>query len=90
MADLADARWKFLKKKAENPFIWDYVPNMDVTPALEHNIASWYHYLIEMLMWMVEIVRVDIIAEVSMMVSHMAMPREGHLEAVLHVFAFLR
>ena len=31
----------------------------------------------------------DIITEVSMMASHMDMPREGHLEAVLHVFVFL-
>ena len=33
--------------------------------------------------------RVDIITEVSMMTSQMYMPREGHLEAVLRVFAFL-
>ena len=38
---------------------------------------------------MVEIGRVDIITEVSMMVSQMAMPRELHLEAVLYFFAFL-
>ena len=39
---------------------------------------------------MVEIGRVDIITEVSMMESQMAMSREGHLEAVLHMLAFLR
>ena len=33
---------------------------------------------------------VDIISEVFMMASQMDMHREGHLEAVLHVFAFLR
>ena len=37
-----------------------------------------------------EIGRVDIITKRSMMASHMAMPREGNLEAVLHVFAFIR
>ena len=41
-------------------------------------------------MWMVEIGRVDIITKVSMISQNMAMPREGHLEAVLHVFAFIR
>ena len=40
-------------------------------------------------MWMVEIGRLNIITEVSMMASHIDMPREGHLEAVLHVFSFL-
>ena len=37
-----------------------------------------------------EIDRVDIIFEVSMMASQMLIPREVHLEAVLHVFLFLR
>ena len=31
----------------------------------------------------------DIITEVSMIASYMAMTREGHLEAVFHMFAFL-
>jgi hypothetical protein len=36
---------------------------------------------------MVEIGRLDIITEVSLVASHMAMPREGHLDAdVLHIF----
>ena len=38
---------------------------------------------------MVEICIVDIITEVSMMASHMEMPRKVHLEAVLHLFLFL-
>ena len=36
-----------------------------------------------------EIGRMDIITKVSMVESHMAMPREGHLEVVLYVFPFL-
>ena len=36
-----------------------------------------------------EVGRVDIITEVSMMASQMAMPREGNLEVVFHVLAFL-
>ena len=39
---------------------------------------------------MVEIRRVDIITEVLLMASQMAMPREGHLDAILHIFGFLR
>ena len=38
---------------------------------------------------MVELGRVDICLEVSMMFSHMAMPRDGHLEQVLHIFLYL-
>ena len=39
---------------------------------------------------MIEIGRVDIITEVSTLALQMAMPREGHTEAVFHVFAYLK
>ena len=38
---------------------------------------------------MVDLGRVDIIAEVSLLASHLAQPREGHLEAVFIVVAYL-
>ena len=78
------------KKKADNPFIGDYAPAMDDTLALEHELASLYKSMIGILRWMAEIGIVDIITEVAMMAPNMAMPREAHLETVLHVFAFLR
>ena len=37
-----------------------------------------------------ELGRVDIITEVSKLASHMALPREGHLEAVFHIFSYLK
>ena len=49
---------------------------MDETPALDQYLSSWYQYLIGMLRWMVKIGREDIITEVSMMPSYMAMLRE--------------
>ena len=39
---------------------------------------------------MLEIVRIDICCEVSMMSSHLALPREGHLDQVFHIFAYLK
>ena len=39
---------------------------------------------------MVELGRVDICLEVSMMSSHMAMPRKGHLAQLLHIFSYLK
>ena len=36
-----------------------------------------------------ELGSVDINVEVSMMSSHLAMPREGHMQELLHVFAYL-
>jgi len=39
---------------------------------------------------MVEMGRVDIITDVSMLSSFVAMPREGHLSQVLHIFVYLK
>src|SRR6476620_7482436 len=39
---------------------------------------------------MVEIGQVDIITEVSTLASHLALPQEGHLEAVFHIFGYLK
>jgi len=63
---------------------------MDTSPVLNAELASWYASLVGMLRWMVEIGQVHIITEVSLVASHMAMPREGHLDAVLHIFGYLK
>ena len=39
---------------------------------------------------MVNLGRVDICLEVSMMSSHLALPREGHLEQLYHIFAHIK
>jgi hypothetical protein len=52
--------------------------------------AAYYQSLIGILRWIVELDRVDICLEVSMMSSHVALPREGHLEQVFHIFAHLK
>ena len=81
--------WK-LPSKAETPIQTSYRPELDVTPVLGSNLSAYYMSLIGILRWMVELGRVDIYLEVSMMSSHMAMPRVGHLEQVLHIFAHLK
>jgi hypothetical protein len=39
--------------------------------------------------WSAELGRIDILTEISELASHLAMPREGHLEAVFRLFNFL-
>jgi hypothetical protein len=39
--------------------------------------------------WCVELVRIDIIIEVSMLPTYICLPHEGHLEAVFHVYAYM-
>ena len=78
-----------MPKKAANPFPGDYEPELDTTPILYPELLLWYASRIRMLRWMVEISRVDIIMEVSKMASKMVLPREGHLDALMHIFGFL-
>ena len=68
-----------------------YRPELDVSPELNATDGAYYHQsLIGILRWMVELGRVDITLEVSMMSSHLALPREGHLEQVFHIFGYLK
>ena len=78
-----------MPKKAANPFPGDYEPKLDTILILNPELLSWYASLIRMLQWMVEIGRVDIITEVLKMASQMASPRDGHLDALMHIFGFL-
>ena len=75
--------------KALTPIRTSYRPELDVTPELRPADSSYYQSLIGILRWMVELGRVDICLEVSMLSSHLALPREGHLEQVFHIFAYL-
>ena len=76
--------------KANDVIPKGYRPEIDVTPELEPGEASYYASLIGILRWMVELGRVDICTEVSMMSSHLALPRKGHLETIFHMFAHLK
>lgn len=81
---------KHLKEKglslARNAAPNDYSPELDVTEPLGPNDITHFQSQIGILRWMVEMGRVDIIAEVSLLASHLALPRVGHLEAVYRIF----
>jgi hypothetical protein len=77
------------KLKAEAPFKTGYRPEIDVNRELVGDEASYYQSLIGILRWIVELVRVDICLKVSLMSSHLELPREGHLEALFHIYLCL-
>ena len=79
-----------LPRKADTPIQTTYRPELDVTTELNATEASYYQSLIGILRWIVELGRVDICLEVSMMSSHLALPRQGHLQQLLHMFAYLK
>ena len=77
------------QRKTQRPMAKEYRPELDVSPELEPRQAQRYQQLIGMLRWAVELGRVDIMYEVSLLSSHLALPREGHLEAAYGIFAYL-
>ena len=52
-------------------------------PELDEKDSVYYQSLIGILRWGVELGRVNICLEVSMMSAHLALPRKGHLDQVL-------
>ena len=77
-------RGKGLAAKAPAPMSNGHRPEIDITPELGEEDATYYHSLVGVLRLIVELGRVDINVEVSMLSSHLALPREGHLAELFH------
>ena len=63
-----------LPKSASNMFMMKYAPKTDKSPAFNVNDASYFESLTIILPWTVEIGSIDIVTEISMLLSHLAYP----------------
>ena len=79
-----------LPYKCSIPFSNGYHPEVDTTPELKSDGVQYYQELVGVLRWAIEIGRVDILLEVSLLSSHLALSRQGHLEQVMHIFGYLK
>jgi hypothetical protein len=79
-----------LPGKCVTPFSCSYEPWMETSAELKADGVQYFQELIGVLRWAVEIGRVDILLEVSLLSTYLAMPREGHLEQALHIFGYLK
>ena len=79
-----------LPRRSETPMSSDYTPELDATTELESDGIPMYQKIIRELRWAIEIGRVDIRHEVSAISSYQTDPRDGHLQQILHIFAFLK
>ena len=77
-------------KRVSGPFPTDYRPELDVTMELKGEETSYFFSQVGVLRWIVELGRIDIVTEVSSLASCLALPRKGHLEAMFHLFAYLK
>ena len=63
-----------MPKKVENPFKMGYDPELDTSSELDPDTVSYYLTVIGILRWMIELGRIDIIMEVTLLSSHIALP----------------
>ena len=63
-----------MPKKVENSFKLGYDLELDTSPELDLDATSYYLTIIDILRWMIELGRIDIITEFSLLSSHVALP----------------
>ena len=81
---------KKLPPNPKSPWTTNYRPEVDVPSELSPSNAAYYQSLIGVLRWICKLGQVDITMETSAMASMMASPREGHLNQLFRMFAFLK
>jgi hypothetical protein len=78
------------KRAGERKFQQNYRPEIGTSPELNDELGTRYLQLIGILRCAIEIGRIDIITEVSMLSQHQYKPREGHIDAVYRIFWYLK
>jgi hypothetical protein len=79
-----------LPSKCYSPLPDKYRPELDTSAELKADGVQYYQELIGVLRWAVELGRVDLLLETSLMSSHLALPRIGHLERLYQMFGYLK
>jgi len=79
-----------LRNRIDRPLPLSYRPEVDISPPLLPEMTTRFQTGLGILCWIVELGRLDILTEVSMLSAHNALPREGHLEAMYHIFSYLK
>ena len=79
-------RWN---KNLKVAIIQKYQPEIDISDELGNGLATRFQQMIGILRWSVELRRIDIITEVSMLLSNNVSPFAGHLETAYQIFKYL-
>jgi len=77
-------------KKVTTPLPTNFHPEIDTTAYLESDEAHYYLSLIGILQWINELGCIDICHAVTLMSRFNSLPRKGHLQAVLRIYAYLK
>ena len=81
---------KRLLSKCVTPLLINYAPWLEDSPDLMADDVQQYQEIIVQLRLAVDIGRIDILLETSLLSSYLTMPRSGHLEQAFHIFEYLK
>ena len=79
-----------LPTRVTTPLSQGYRPELEQSRELDAKRGQYYQSLIGVLRWICELGRVDVLVAVSMLSRYVVSPREGHLQQVFHLFAYLK
>ena len=77
-------------EKDVTPMTNGYRPEICITSELRLEDVAYFHSLIGVFRWIVELGRIDINGEVSMLSSHLVLPQERDMQELVHIFAYLK
>ena len=66
-----------------------YRPELDSSALCDDQQAQYFQNLIGVLRWIIELGRIDIAFEVSILSRYLANPLTGHLQQAIHIFKYL-
>ena len=79
-----------LPSRYDKPMSTTYYTSEDESKEMNAEGLQVYEKLIGILFWAVDIGRVDILLELSLLLSQLALPRLLHIHAVYRVFGYLK
>ena len=77
-------------QKVKVPMHALYKPEIDLSSYLNQKDICIHQSYIGILRWAVELGSLDILREVSKLLSYNVAPQKGHLKAVYHIFQYLK
>ena len=90
MEEYLKSKGRKLSSKVNSSLLVNYRPELDTTAKLELSELAHYQFLISILRQIVELGKIDIYLETFMIILHIALPREEHLEIVYRIFTYLK
>jgi len=79
-----------LPRLAPTPASYNYCLELDTSPELDATGVQYFQELIGVLRWAIELGRVDIFHELSILSSYQCNPRQDHMEQLYHILGFLQ